>query len=336
MGDRGGRALPAAVETDYDHVTRTAARGRTRMTNCTQGRPHKETSLSMSSFRYARPESLSEALTILDEHGPAARVMSGGTDVFVGLRKGKFMADVVVDVKHVPEASGELQDTGEALRIPATSVLTEINEDGRVQRSYPALVEAGLTVGSIQIRNRATLAGNICNASPAADTVLPLIIYGASVELARHGSSRQVLVEDFILGPGQTDLQHGELVTAVSLPWPSQPFGAAFARMTRRRGVDLATVNVCCSIDSSGRTRFAFGAAGPRPVVVEDATGRLSDPDHDASETDQILAGLVGETRPISDVRGSKEYRSAMLLVLARRTLGRSLTRYRATQEGSL
>lgn len=289
----------------------------------------------MKPFRYARPETLPDALAILDAHGQGARVLSGGTDVFVGLRSGKFTADVVVDLKRVPELSGGLRDTGDAMRIPATAVMTDITEDERVRRRYPALVEAALTVGSIQIRNRATLAGNICNASPAADTVLPLISYGASVEVVGHDSSRQVPVEDFILGPGQTDLQRGELVTAVSLPWPGKPFGAAFARMTRRRGVDLATVNVCCSVDGGGRARFVFGAAGPRPVVVEDGTGRLSDRELDDSERDGILAGLIAETTPISDIRGSTEYRSAMLLVLARRTLENSLARRLATEEGS-
>lgn len=289
----------------------------------------------MTPFRYARPETLREALAILDEHGSSARVLSGGTDLFVGLRSGKLQADVVVDLKRVPEMSGGLIDTGDGLRVPATTVITDITEDERVRGRFPALVEAGVTVGSIQIRNRATLAGNICNASPAADTVLPLIVYGATVEVAGDDSSRQVPVEDLILGPGRTDLRPGELVTAVRLPWPDDPFGAAFARMTRRRGVDLATVNVCCSVGPDDRTRFAFGAAGPRAVVVEEETGRLADPDLDGSEIDAVLGRLIEETSPISDVRGSKEYRSAMLLVLARRTLQRSLARRNATDGGT-
>jgi carbon-monoxide dehydrogenase medium subunit len=182
-------------------------------------------------------------------------------------------------------------------------------------------------VGSVQIRNRATLAGNICNASPAADTAPALLVYQAEVVLARAGGVRRVLLDDFFLGPGQTVLQPGELVRAIELPKPGPPFGAAFGRFTRRRGVDLAGVSVCCGVDSRGTSRFGFGAVGPRPLLVADRTGVLADPAAENKVRERALEQLVGQASPISDVRASREYRQAMLPVLSRRVLAAAIDR---------
>lgn len=275
----------------------------------------------MHAFAYARPQSVAEALALLEEYGPEARLLAGGTDLLVGLRKGKIRPRMVIDLKRVAELRPEINETGSLLRIGATAVLADLIEDERVQRHFPALVEAAATVGSIQIRNRATLAGNICNASPAADTAPPLLAYGAEVNLMSVGGSRRVPLNDFFTGPGQTVLQRGELVASIDLPLPQQPLGSAFARLTRRRGVDLATISLCCSVDASGITRFAYGAVGPRPFLVADESGVLADPGASDEEKDQVLGRLVAQTSPISDVRASREYRQAMLPVLSRRAL---------------
>ncbi len=116
-------------------------------------------------------------------------------------------------------------------------------------------------------------------------------------------------------------LERGELVASIDLPLPEGPIGAAFARMTRRRGVDLATISLCCAVDAAGTTRFAFGAVGPRPFLAADESGRLADPGVGEDEKEQILAGLTARASPISDVRGSREYRRAMLMVLSKRAL---------------
>ena len=141
-------------------------------------------------FAYARPESLAETFELLRD-APQARVLCGGTDLIVGLRKGKFHAPLVIDIKRVAELESGIERRASSVRIGATTVLTSLIEDDLIGHDFPALVEAASVVGSIQIRNRATLAGNICNASPAADTVPPLLVYGAVVELAssaRHAS----------------------------------------------------------------------------------------------------------------------------------------------------
>jgi len=271
-------------------------------------------------FEYARPTSLQEVLSLLRDE-PEARLLCGGTDLLVGLRKGTLRPPLVVDVKRVAELPPEIAETAGMLRVGATAPLTRLIADERVRTHFPALVEAALVVGSIQIRNRATLAGNLCNASPAADTAPPLLVYDALVEMAGPQGRRRVPVGEFFVGPGRTALGPAEVVTAVEMPLPDRPLGAAFGRMTRRRGVDLATVNLCCSMTSAGVTRFAYGAVGPRPFLVADESGTLADAAADPARQDEILRRLTGQASPITNVRASAEYRRAMLDVLSRRAL---------------
>ncbi len=271
-------------------------------------------------FSYTRPGSLDEAFAVLRD-APDARVLCGGTDLIVGLRKGTINPSRVVDLKGIAELTPGVDVREGMLRIGATTILTEVIEDSRVKEHVPALVEGARVVGSIQIRNRATLAGNVCNASPAADTVPALLVYDAVVELRSRDGVRRVALADFIVGPGRTILRSGEIVSAIELPIPTTARGSAFGRMTRRRGVDLATVNLCCLVTADGTTRFAFGAVGPRAFVVTDDGGTLADPGATEDARGQALARMTAQATPISNVRASREYRQAMLEVLSRRAL---------------
>jgi carbon-monoxide dehydrogenase medium subunit len=252
-------------------------------------------------FAYARPESLEEALDLLERHGDRARVLAGGTDLIVKMRRGAALPEVVVDLKRA--LRGGISEIEGGLRVGALAVMSDLIEDPRVGRWFPALVEAARVVGSVQIRNRATLAGNICNASPAADTAPALLVYGAVVNLVSRAGRRAVGIVDFFHGPGRTAIGRGELVESIDLPLPRERAGSAFGRITRRRGVDLATVNLCCWIGQSGEQRIACGAVGPRPFL---ARGEEE---------------MIAMASPISDVRGGAEYRTAMLRVIGRRTM---------------
>lgn len=283
----------------------------------------------MHPFSYARPATLAETLALLDEHGPDAWLLAGGTDLVVGLRNGAIRPRVVIDLKRIADLPPLISADGDRLTISATAVLADLQEDERVRRWFPGLVEAAATVGSIQIRNRATLAGNVCHASPAADTAPALLVYGAEVNLASGRGTRRVPVDEFLVGPGKTVLGRGELVTSIELPVARERPGVTFARLTRRRGVDLATINLCCRVDPSGRTRFAYGAVGPRPFLVGDESGVLADPAASDAAKDAVLLRLLSQASPITDVRGSREYREAMLLVMSRRALRTSIDRLR-------
>ena len=284
-------------------------------------------------FAYSRPGSLDEALTILREE-PDARVLSGGTDLLVGLQKGILIASHVVDLKAVPELGGGVTEADGWIRIAASTVITDLVAHPVVADRFPALVEAALVVGSIQIRNRATLTGNVCNASPAADTVPPLLVHGAEVELIGGSGRRRLSLEAFLLGPGRTALEPGELVAALWLRLPAGPMGAAFGRMTRRRGVDLATVNLACSVGADGVTTFAYGAVGPRAFVARDDTGALANGASDGGRRDEILRELASPATPITNVRATREYREDMLLVLSRRALDTARRRLREARNG--
>ena len=281
----------------------------------------------MRPFRYLRPTSLREVIAFLEEHGAGARLLAGGTDLTVELRYGKSLPRVVIDVKRASDLSPVIAEADGSLTISATVPLTDVEENKTVRRFFPALAEAAAVVGSIQIRNRATLVGNVCNASPAADTVPVLAVYGAVVKVLGRGGERSLPLVDFIQGNRRTALAADELATAVSIPFPTKPFGSAFARVTRRYGVDLATVNLCCGIDGSGTTTLAFGAVSPRPLVLQDRDGVLADPSAAPHVKSVVLNALISKASPITDVRASAEYRLAMLKILALRAQRRAAER---------
>src|SRR3569833_1859383 len=186
-----------------------------------------------------------------------------------------------------------------------------------VQEWYPARVEAALTVGSEAIRNRASLVGNSCNASPAADTAPPLLVHGASVTIASQDGDRTATLDEFFLGPRRTLCGPGELVVRLDLPRPEAGSGSAFRRLTRRRGVDLATVSVAAGVRADGGLVLGMGAVGPRPLLSRVGPVDLAA----AAVLDAALDELLAPATPISDVRGSREYRLATLRVLANRAV---------------
>jgi carbon-monoxide dehydrogenase medium subunit len=275
----------------------------------------------VQAFDYARPARVADAVELLARHGDRARILAGGTDLVVRLRHGTETPRLVVDIKGLTDLPAAVSETAGTVRIGATAVMADLSGHPLIQASFPALVEAMGVVGSIEIRNRATLAGNVCNASPAADTAPALLVHDARIVIAGPAGERRVPLPGFLLGPGRTALGPGEIVTAVELPVPARPLGTAFARMTRRRGVDLATVSLCCAVDGAGVTRFGFGAAGPVPFLVADETGVLADASAPAAARDAALDRLIARARPITDVRAGRDYRIAMLRVLSKRAL---------------
>ena len=282
----------------------------------------------MHTFAYARPATLAEAMALLETHGPDARVLAGGTDLVIRLRDGSLRPTVVVDVKRIPELRPSIREEDGRLVISATTVMTDVAADERVRRHFVALAEAAAVVGSVQIRNRATLAGNVCNASPAADTAPSLLVYGAEAVAVGPQGARRIPMEDFFVRSGQTTLRRGELVSAIELPVPARRIGAAHVRRTRRRGHDLASVTLCCGVDGSGITRLAYGSVGPRPVLVVDESGVLADPEAPADAKAAVLERMFADASPSPrSMRASPAYRLAMLRVLGRRALATAIER---------
>lgn len=282
----------------------------------------------MYPFTYERPGTIAQAVALLQEHGPEARIIAGGTDLVIGLRDGTIRPRVLIDLKRIPELSPEIRMVGGALSISAGSVMADIESNPLILGEFRPLAESAAVVGSMQIRNVATLAGNICNASPAADTAPPLLVYQAEVcAIGPHGQ-RRIPIDDFFVRSGETTLGNGELVTAVELPLPARRTGGSYVRLTRRRGTDLASITLCCTVDEAGTTRLAYGSVGPRPLVFSDASGVLAD----AAAPDELKAPILEQmlraaTPSPRSMRASPEYRLAMLRVFARRALRTAIDR---------
>lgn len=281
----------------------------------------------MQTFSYYHPTDLSALFDLMQQYPNAYKLLAGGTDLLVRLKSGRISPKAVIDIKAIPEIQGSIERVGGTFVIGALTLMADLESDPSIQQSYPALAEAVHNVGSVQIRNRATLAGNLCNASPAADSAPALLIYHASVACLSPRGERTLALQDFITGPGKTALAADEIVKQIILPIPPANQAAAFARLTRRKGVDLATINLCCQVNANGLTRFVLGAVGPVPVNVEEKDGLLSSPDVSDAVKKTCIESLMQKATPITDVRASKEYRQAMLAVLGYRVLVTALKR---------
>ena len=276
----------------------------------------------MRAFAYERPDRLAEALALLAADDSSARPLAGGTDLIIRLRDGTLRPRTVVDVKRIAELTRDIHVADGWLRIGARTTMTDLMRHERIRRDYTALAEAAAYVGSVQIRNRATLAGNICNASPAADTAPALLVYGARVVAVAQGGRRTFSLDEFFVKSGVTTLQPGELVEAIEIPLPSGRRGSVHARRTRRRGHDLASVTLAVAIGEDGVTRLSYGSVGPRPVVAADETGVLADPSSsDDARRDRLETMFVDAAPSPTSMRASPQYRLAMLRVMGLRAV---------------
>jgi aerobic carbon-monoxide dehydrogenase medium subunit len=285
-------------------------------------------------FEYLEPKSMQQALEWLDTYRGRARVLAGGTDLYLRLRKGVFLPDYVIDLKRVPGLDYITPNRGGGAQIGPTTLQDEVARSSVIQQRYPALAESAFWVGSVQTRNRATVVGNLCNASPAADTAPALLSYGAQVKIASRQGERTVPLEEFFMGPGKTALQDNELVAEIILPAPEPHTGAAFFRRTRT-AMDIAVVCGAAMLQLANGTcqnaRICLGAVGPTPLRATRAEAAL----RGQALTDQVVeeaSRLASEdARPIDDVRSTAEYRREMVRVLTRRGLRQAMERARAS-----
>lgn len=281
----------------------------------------------MQAFRYLRPTTIAETLGLLEEHGDRARLLAGGTDLVIELRNRWRTPEVVIDLKRIEELRPAIRAEGSRIVITAATVMADLEKHPIVLERFRALAEAAAVVGSVQIRNRATLAGNICNGSPAADTTPPLLVYGAEMVIASRSGRTRIPVNDFVQGPGKVALGPAEMVVAIELP-TDRPIAAAYTRMTRRHGTDLASITLCAGVDPAGVTRLAYGSVGPRAFLVTDASGVLADPRATPAQKAPVLAGMFAQASPSpTSMRAGPEYRVAMLPILGARALATAIER---------
>jgi carbon-monoxide dehydrogenase medium subunit len=270
----------------------------------------------MPSFAYRKCTNLAEAFKLLKEDDRAVP-LAGGTDLTVGIRGGKFRVGALIDIKDIPELNILLADR-DGITIGAAVSLNRIISFGPIRENVPILAEACHCIGTYSVRNRATLSGNICNASPAADAAPPLYCLEARVNIAGPRKKRTVSIEAFFTGPGQTVLQQGELVTSVLIPRPYPAGKGVYLKGSRTGSVDLATVGVAVQ-RRGNEVRIALGAVAPTPVRA----GSVENAVNKNGETDWAAAARLvrDDISPITDLRGSREYRYHLAEVLVRRGL---------------
>jgi len=283
---------------------------------------------------YRSPGTVKEAVDLLAASGGGAHILAGGTDLLVKLRTGFVAPKLVVDLKAIPQLRGISSDA-RGFRIGAATSCAEIGEHAALGAAWPGVVEALRLIGSTQIQGRATLGGNLCNASPAADSVPALIAAGAACEVAGPAGEREVPVERIVTGPGRTSLANGEFVLAFRLPKPPARSGDAYLRLIPRTEMDIAVVGVgvALALDQAGvctQARVALGAVAPTQLLVADAAAALIGTRVDAKALAALAVAASAACKPIDDKRGTIAYRVKVAGVLARRAATIALERAQA------
>lgn len=289
----------------------------------------------MNNFAYAAPATLTEASRLLSQANGTARVLAGGTDLIVQLREHLREADLVVDVKKIPELTELSYSPARGLRLGASVPCTRIYEDTAVGAAYGALADSTRIVGGWQIQTRASVGGNLCNSSPAADTIPSLIALDAKCVIVGPGGTREAPAAEFCTGPGKNILQRGELLAAIVFPPPGERGGSAYERFIPRNEMDIAVAGAgsWVRLGANGNTieqaRIGLCAVAPTPRYAEEASKWLAG--KPATEETYAAAGELAKkvATPISDMRGTAEFRTHLVGVLTKRTLATAVERAR-------
>ena len=282
-------------------------------------------------MRYEAPETAERACQLLSAESGVARVLAGGTDLLVQIKTDVIEPALVVDIKRIPETRQIALDAG-GWRVGAAVTGAELKEHAAFKAAWPGVVEAANLIGSTQVQGRATMGGNLCNGSPAADSVPALIAAGAKALIAGPKGRRELPVEDVMVGVRKLALTKGEIITAFVLPARPKHGGDAYLRFIPRTEMDIAVVGcgVSLVLDAAGvctAARLSLGAVAERPLLVSDAAKVLVGTKVDAAALDKLAAAASAACRPIDDKRGTKDFRIKVAGVLARRTAQIALDR---------
>ncbi len=287
----------------------------------------------MKDITYAAPKTVADAAALLSDKGDRARILAGGTDIIVQVREGRRDIDALVDIKHIPDVNELSIDPAKGLVIGAAVPCCVIYENAAIGKAYPGLIDAVSLIGGIQIQSRASLGGNLCNASPAADGIPVLIALEGVCDIAGPKGTRSVPVEQFCTAPGKTVLGRGEFLVRFRIPPPKKPSGAAYLRFIPRNEMDIAVVGVGVSVQLDAAkskciaARIALAAVAPTPLLVADAGAALVGTTLDDASIAKAAALAQAAAKPISDMRGDADYRRHLVGVLVKRTLAIAATR---------
>ena len=287
----------------------------------------------MQAFEYINAQTVSEVVALLDEKGDQARILAGGTDLIVQAREGKRTLDWMIDIKSIPEVNILDYDSKNGLTLGAAVPCYQIYAVDAICDAYPGLIDATKIIGGTAIQGRAGVGGNLCNASPAADGIPPLIVLNATCIIAGLKGEREIPVGDFCTGPGQTALEKGEMLISLKVPAPQKNSSSYYLRFIPRNEMDIAVVGVGASVildDAKQRivsVRIALGAVAPTPLFAEEASALLAGKEISDAVIDEAAQAAQAIVRPISDMRGTAEQRTHLVGVLTRRALNGAIQR---------
>ena len=287
----------------------------------------------MQAFEYINAQTVSEVIALLDEKGDQARILAGGTDLIVQAREGKRTLDWMIDIKSIPEVNILDYDSKNGLTLGAAVPCYQIYAVDAICDAYPGLIDATKIIGGTAIQGRAGVGGNLCNASPAADGIPPLIVLNATCIIAGLKGERETPVKDFCTGPGQTALEKGEMLISLKVPAPQKNSSSYYLRFIPRNEMDIAVVGTGASVildDAKQRivsARIALGAVAPTPLFAEEASALLAGKEISDAVIDEAARAAQAIARPISDMRGTAEQRTHLVGVLTRRALNGAIQR---------
>ena len=286
-------------------------------------------------FEYIRAKNLDEAIRILSSEENGVKILAGRTDIFVEMKQGQSRPRLLVDVKSIPEVSQLSIGINGELTLGASVKLSELEYWAAEKKDWSGLSITARNIGSEQVRNRGTVVGNVCRASPAADMVPMLIAMDARLEIVGSEEPKLLSVEDFLVGPGQTVLKTGELVKSLIIPKPASNTGTAFLKLGKRRAMNVATVSAAAKITINGANRIksasvVLGAVAPTSIRIPEAETILSN-DGLTKQSLEKISNLAGAAaKPITDFRSTKDYRLKIVKILTHRVLKQAWKR--ATQ----
>ena len=290
----------------------------------------------MKDITYAAPTTIADAAALLSDKGDRARILAGGTDIIVQVREGRRDIDALVDIKHISEVN-ELSCDAKGLVIDSAVPCCLIYENKAIAKAYPGIIDAVSLIGGIQIQSRATLGGNLCNASPAADGIPVLIALEGVCDIAGPKGTRSIPVEQFCLAPGRTVLERGEFLVRFRFPPPKKNAGAAYLRFIPRNEMDIAVVGVAVALQlDAAKTkctsaRIALAAVAPTPLLVMDAGAALVGTALDEASIAKAASLAQAAAKPISDMRGEADYRRHLVGVLVKRAIAIALDRAKSS-----
>ncbi len=266
----------------------------------------------MHTTELLKPHSIEQVCDLLDTHGREAALHAGGTDLVVRMHKKDIAPRVIIDLGQIPDLMQIEHLADGRIRIGCMARVAAVLNETAIREYYRALHDGLSIIGSVQIRNRATVVGNICNGSPAADSAPPLMVLGARVNIRSNGGRRRLSINEFFKAPGQTTLSHDEFVEGIDLPPPTETPASAYLRLGRRNAVDCAIVGAAVARKQTGQIRVAFGAVGSTPIRAWVLEKALTGVDLNMERV-AAAAAMIGDIiSPIDDVRASQEYRRAV------------------------